>query len=173
MLAGRGDTECSLVDPHYEVWELPDQRIPAHFNLFLTGIRLGPKTSEEATNYATSAKRTPPAMREPSIRELMLSFEVQGQVGYPPTMSTDADLGYSPAGNRSAVIAGAKRDAGKLILARLGRTVVEAHTAPKPSPRQRAKSGYCSCCTRATRAAIPPRCEPGEFSRPKERGLKS
>ena len=64
-----------------------------------------------------------------------------------------------------------KCDAGESLLARLEVTPTRTRTATKTDPIQRAKVRYCSCCTRATHIAVPPRRDSGEFSWYKDRGL--
>ena len=74
-----------LVDSHLEVWKSPDRRI--HTNAYRTwkmGIRLRPPASGAATNWVQSVVSTPPALRETSVRELMVFLQAPGHIGFRP-----------------------------------------------------------------------------------------
>ena len=44
----------------------------------------------------TAWRSRPPVLRNVGFREILIALSVPGQVGYPPSMSTDACSGYSP-----------------------------------------------------------------------------
>ena len=139
---GRGETACPLVGPHFEVWNLPARRIIAHpYNFREIGIRLSLQASGATTNFLKSVAGTPPALRKTSLRELRVSPQAQGQIGYPPTMGTHASQGYPCMARRSEVIAMPRCDVGKHMPARSGRPVRKAHSAPKIDLAQRSKVG--------------------------------
>ena len=94
LLNVRGETECRLNGPHFEASEPPVRRIREHRNNYWEiGVRPGPHASGTATNYLTWVKRAHPGMRTTSFRELTGLLHIIGQIGYPPTMHTDACLG--------------------------------------------------------------------------------
>ena len=68
------------------------------------------------------------------------------QFGYPPTMRTEACLGYFCMGYQSAEIAMTKCDAGQFILARLVGAVSTGHDVAKKELTHRAEVGYCPSC---------------------------
>lgn len=61
---------------------------------------------------------------------------------------------------------------GKFILVRLEGTTPRGHGGGTAELTQRAKVGYCSCCTYATDVAAPATNVAGEFSNVKARGLE-
>ena len=99
--------------------------------------------------------RTPPAMGKSPIREVLGFLQARGQFGFPPSMHLDACLGYCCVGYQGAEMALSKCDAGKYILVRLGGAVSKGCDAAKSNLAQKAKVGYCPCCTKATQIAIP------------------
>ena len=82
-------------------------------------MRLGPNASDVSANYANSAKNTPTAMRETTVRGLLTFFRAPGQVGCPPTMKIAALLGFSRRALRSAHVAMNLCEPEKFALVRL------------------------------------------------------
>ena len=60
-----------------------------------------------------SVKSTPPTLRKVGAREMSGALPDPGQVGYPPSMNTDASMGDSCMGYQSHEVAFASRDAGR------------------------------------------------------------
>ena len=84
MLDEHGCAECPLVESHFDVRHVPAPRVHPDINHFWgIGARLGPQESGAATNYRTPVRGAPAAMRETSLRELMVSQEAQGRIGFP------------------------------------------------------------------------------------------
>ena len=71
----------------------------------------------------------------------MVFPQTQGRMGYPPTPSTDAAIGYSCMGYQSAVIATTKCDADEYCMERYVETDAKAHATPETEVTQRAEVG--------------------------------
>ena len=114
---------CLSEGSECEVRKLPQGRICNRpDNSREVGIRVGPSASGAAANSATPPKSTHPDARKRSIRELMGVPQARGPFGYPPTMRTDACVGYLRMGCQSAGIAMSECDAGRYVLARFEST---------------------------------------------------
>ena len=82
------------------------------------------------------------AAREASARGVMATLKAKGQVGYPPTITADALLGYSVAPCQSAEIFFGSREGNGSILVRPEcslRARARAHPGAKNEWAQRAK----------------------------------
>ena len=137
------------------------------------GVRLGPRASGQSANYENSAPGTRQSPRKRSVRKMMNFLHAQGHIGFPPAMDADASSGFSSMGSRSAHVAINLRDVGDFALIRFAETGSRARATPESGTAQRAKAGYCACCTGATHAAIPPMYAPGAFDGLKSRGMVS
>ena len=62
-------------------------------------------------------------------------------------------------------------EAGKFALIRPVGTTSRARAGAKTDAAQRAKVGYCACCTRAIHVAVRPMCALVAFDWPKSRGM--
>ena len=94
----------------------------------------------------------------------------KGQVGCPPSVAADAQLGFSATGYQSAELLFERREGGGHILLRLEGTYSRAHEAGKETEMsQRAKAGCCPCCAKPTHIAAPSRCVVGGYSPRKAR----
>ena len=96
-----------------------------------------------------------------------------GQAGYPPSVATDALLGFSVMAYQSAEALIGRCEVPGGILVRLVGTCARAHQgSQKDDIAQRAKVGYCPWCARPTHGAAPPRYVVGELFRHKAHGAQ-
>ena len=109
-------------------------------------------------------KYVAPATRKVSPREIIQFLGNSSQIGYPATMNTDACLGYSVMGHRSCDVVYDRCEAWMSILVRLEGRLSKGHvTEATDGLCQKAKVGYCPCCTRAAHVAIPYRIPRGPW----------
>ena len=95
-----------------------------------------------------------------------------GQVGFPPSMNTDARLGYSAMEYQISELAFTSCDAGRSASARLVGQASKSHETPKKSLAQRAKVGSCTCCVPPSHVAAPAAYATGEWDDPEVRGIR-
>ena len=95
-----------------------------------------------------------------------------GQVGYPASMATDAQLGYSVTAYQSADILFGSREGRGSIPVRSEGTCARAHQKRKTDLSKGANVGYCPSRTKAARIAIPSRYSAGGLSKDKAQGLQ-
>ena len=86
QLAGRPFRVRALSERVVQIPGVQDWRSAARLGYGADGWR-----AQETTNLGV----IPPAARESSARGVMESVRAKGQVGYPPTISAVAKLGYS------------------------------------------------------------------------------
>ena len=99
---------------------------------------------------ATSLNSTPPGDRKAPAREKMEFLKAKGQVGYQPSITTDAQLGNSEMANQSAeILLGFRKGDGSTLVRREG-SCARAHQGAENAAAQRAKEGCRPCCTKAT-----------------------
>ena len=92
-------------------------------------------------------------------------------MGVLPTIAKEASLGYSVMAYQSAQEVADHLEAGRPLLAHLKGATSQGRGAAGAELAQKAKFGYCPGCTGASRAAVPPTYELGEFAKIKARGL--
>ena len=85
-------------------------------------------------------------------------------IGFLPATNTGASVGFSRMAYQRAIIAMSICEAGEFAIARFEGTTPRAQSGPKTGIAQRARGGYCQCCTRATQVASPPVYSLGEFT---------
>ena len=96
-----------------------------------------------------------------------------GQVGYPPSVATDAHLGFPVTAYQSAEVLFDRCEGQGRIPVRLVGNCARAHQGSKKDDiAQRAKAGYCLYCTRPTHVALPSRYTVGEYSCHKAHGVQ-
>ena len=87
-----------------------------------------------------------------------------GRVGYPPSVATDAQLGFSLMAYQPAEVFFGRFEGDGRSLARITGSRARAHQGGQNGDMiGRAKAGYCSCCTRPARIAAPPSYKAGEY----------
>ena len=112
----------------------------------------------------SSATQTPPGMRKANFREALSLLQAPRQVGIPATLNTDANLGFAFYAYQSASVALPSGETHRRILLR-----VEGKASRGGSGQglQRAKVGYCPCCSIVTHIAVPPSYDAGPFDEAK------
>ena len=162
LMNGSGHSERFLGHRKYEVWALGPRAIQEHgFHAWRTGVRQGPDAGGSRCQEAYSVFATPPGVRKTSARELIAFLHADGQMGFPPTFSTDASLGYLVTAYQSSEILFGHFGGDKFLLVRLEGTTSRGHSGSKAGLAQQAKVGYCPCCTVAAHVAVPPAYEAG------------
>ena len=99
------------------------------------------------------------------------SFDPKGEVGYPPSVATDAHLGYSVICWQSGAILFGSREGDSHILMRIEGAGVRSHPGRRGAMAQRAGVGHCPLSTRPAHVAAPVRFELEVFAPKKVRGL--
>ena len=79
----------------------------------ISGAR--PDAIGDGANKLESVKCAPPGVCETSVRELLTCLSVPGQVGFPPTMYTDAFLRLSRMGHQSTEVAFGSCEVGRFL----------------------------------------------------------
>ena len=114
---------------------------------------------------------TPPGVGKTSAREAIAFSHADGQVRFPPTISTDASSGHSVMAYRSPEILLDHLGGETRILARLQGNTSRGHGWTKAEVTRRAKVGYYPSCTSAALVAVPATYATGEFPNLKARSL--
>ena len=115
---------------HFLLNKLPNRRGRNHPDVKCQkAIRLGPKASGEAINHLVQPKRMPTALRKSPLRGVLGILRARGQFGFPPTMHTDACLGYCAMGYQSSEAAREPCDASRRILFRLDSPIEKGRDA--------------------------------------------
>ena len=118
----------------------------------------------------TSLNSTPAAARKDPAREVMEVLRTKGQVGHPPGISTDAQLGCSAMAYQIAEILPGYFEGDGSILVRLSGSCARSHPGAKHKSAQRPEVGCCRCCTKAMHIAEPSRNKAGVFPHYKAHG---
>jgi len=158
----------------YTAWKL-DKRKAAdgkEMHGYHMGIRLGKTASGKWSELIPGPGNTPPAVRKVNFREALMLLESPLQLGLPATIETDACLGWAVYAYQSAEVLLERCERAKEILVRIVGSCSKGHMAVKREVTQRAKVGYCPCCTVATHILIPPSYAVGRFDQNKYRGLR-
>ena len=86
------------------------------------------------------------------------------QMGYPASMNTNACLGFSVTAYQSWGVARDHCDTYQSTLVRIEGRLFKGHDGKADGLRQKAKVGYCPCCTQATRVELPPVKREGQIA---------
>ena len=105
--------------------------------------------------------------RRASAREVIESPGAGGKGGFPPSITADAQLGYSVMACQSGGILPESCVGDGSIFVRL-----EGHSGAKNELGRRARVGFCPCCTQATHSAVPSRYTVGGFPSDRAHGLQ-
>ena len=107
------------------------------------------------------------------FRDVMGVLRRQGLAGFPPSVATDAHLGFSVMAYQKAEALFGRCEGQGSILARLVGTCARAPRGSKKEDiAQRAKVGYCSSCTRLTHVALPSLYTAVAYSNHKAHGIQ-
>ena len=106
----------------------------------------------------------PPGVWMAGFREVMEVLRSPGQVGNPPSIATNAHLGFPVMAYQSAEVLFGRCEGHGGSLVRVVGTCARAHLwSKKDDVAQRAKVGYCPSGARPTYVAAPSRYVVGEF----------
>ena len=164
-----------LVDRGVQVWELLNRlaRERKRRHNWRWGVHLRPYASGLHSQMVADSDTAPPSIRKAGFREVVEVLRCPGEVGYPPGVATDAQLGFSAMAYQPAEMLFGRREEGGYISVRLQGTCARAHQGgQKGDMTQRAKAGYRPCCTRPTHVAAPSRYMAGEYSGRKAHGIQ-
>ena len=114
---------------------------------------------------------TPPGVGKTSAREAIAFSHADGQVGFPPAISTAASSGHSVMAYQSPEILLDHLEGEKCNLARLQGNTSRGYGWTKAELTRCAKVGYYPSCTSATLVAVPATYATGEFPNMKARSL--
>ena len=92
MLTEGSKVGTPLVGMNFAVWAFKEREESNLPHGWAVGVRLGPTADGVRTQ---SLKTPPPALRRSPPRGILSLLAVLGQIGYIPSMNTDASLGYS------------------------------------------------------------------------------
>ena len=164
MCDGDLGLDTPLAGTGYRVWALHDRVACVRSHEWSVGLRIGNPATGTRIGEISSVNQTPPGMRKANFREAIGLLQAPGQVGVPATLSTDAHLGYAFYAYQSASVALSPGEAHRHILMRVEGT---ASRGGSGQSLQRAKVGFCPCCSHVTHIAVPPSYDAGSFDEAK------
>ena len=95
-----------------------------------------------------------------------------GHVGYPPSVATDSQLGFSAMAYQSAEVLYDRCQGGGRSPVRIAGTRTRAHQGSQEGDMlQRARFGYCPYCALPTHVTVPSRYQAGEHSARNSHGI--
>ena len=158
MMNEKGDTYNPPMVSGFAAYRLPIRLIREHCNSNgPRGCRSGPRARGSLSQCVVAPEFVPPAARKVSPREITRILESPLQEGYPASMITGASSGYSAMGYQSWDVVFDHCEASTSTLVRLEGRLSKGHGGEaRDGLCQKAKVGYCPCCTRAAHVAIPP-----------------
>ena len=153
-LNAKGHSYPSMEGRPYKIYRLPPRQAMDH----PTGegpfaLRLGPNGSGELMQWLDTPSAAP-GVRRSSMRELLMILENPLQIGFPSTILSDSCLGFATYALQSAEILFGPIGTTHEILIRIEGRRCKGHS-DRTQNTQRAKLGYCPCCTRPTHVALP------------------
>ena len=116
---------------------------------------------------------TPPGIKKAVLREVRGVLRSKRHVGYPPSVATDAQLGFSVMARQYAEVLFGRCYGNSYIPVRKDGTRSRARQGRKKADAlaQRAKTGHCPCFTRPTHVAATSRYAVGGFPPQGARGV--
>ena len=110
-----------LVGRRFQVWELKERasRNSTARHDWRLGARLGPKAFGNYSQRVSDLGATSPGIRRAGLGEVVEVIRCPGQVGFPPSVATDAQLGYSVMAYESAEALFGRCEGDGRILARI------------------------------------------------------
>ena len=161
----------------FHVYRLPPRRVAdgATKHGWSYGTRLGRNATGQWSNMAGGPKQPPlpPALRKVNWRELLQILQASQQVGLPCSVNTDKSLGWPLYCYQSfEILMGTCLGARNILLRALGQRSKGSEAGKKEGVAQRAKCGFCPCCSRATHVLIPATYEQGQFDRSKANAVR-
>ena len=149
-----------LLGSDYRVWTLKPRNACSRTHEWTVGLRIGDPPSGIQIHKIKRVTQTPPGMRKVNFREALAFLQAPRQIGAPATLNTDSNLGFACYAYQSASVALPPGEAHKHILLRVEGTATRGGSGQAP---QRAKVGYCPCCSIITHIAVPPSYEAGLY----------
>ena len=134
-------------------------------------MRLGPNASEAYPKRVFDLDATHSGIRKAGFREVIEVLRCPGQVGYLPSVATNAQLGFSVTTYQSAELLFDRRGGSGCVLVRLVGTCARAFKAKEADVAQHAEVGFRPRCAKRTHVAAPSSYSVGEFSSSKEQGI--
>ena len=135
--------------------------------------RLGPHASGVYPQRVFDLGATPPGIRKAGFGEVMEVLRGPGRAGYPPSVPTDAQLGFSVAAYQLAEMLVERCEGDGRVLVRIIGARAQAHKGSEEGDMtQRAKVGCSPCCARPTNVAAPPLYLVGEYLSRKAHGVE-
>ena len=176
-LGCRNPSDCGEAPEMFHVYRLPPRRVAngALKHGWSYGARLGRNATGQWSNMVEGSTQPPlpPALRKVNWRELLQILQASQQVGLPCSVNTDASLGWPLYGYQSFEISMENCLGARHILLRiLGQRCKGSEAGRKEGVAQRAKRGFCPCCSRATHVLIPATYEQGQFGRRKANAVR-
>ena len=169
MCDGMLGLDTPLKGSAYRVWSLESRNKCARSHEWSVGLRIGLPATGSLVHRITKATQTPPGLRKANFREALSFLQAEHQIGVPATQSTDAHLGFAFYAYQSASAALPPGDSHKHILLRVEGT---ASRGGSGQSLQKAKVGFCPCCSVITHIAVPPSYEVGDYVEAKFAGIK-
>ena len=152
MMGADWDLECPLADTRVQARELQPRHVQREgCHKWRLGARLGLPVN--------------------GVRKLLTFLHAPCQVGFHPTMDTDASLGFSRIAHQSSAAAINVREAGKFALNRSVGTTFAPIGPHKPILRKGRKRASALAVTFSANVALPPTHALGDSNPLKVRGL--
>ena len=161
-----GNAVSILHGRDFVVWSLPQRAVCDCRHEYRMAVRLGPKASGKfAQHPLIKLENTPPGVRLSSARETLPFLASFQQVGIPAVANTDAQLGNSVYAYQSGEILFGHLGADSHILWRIVGQHSRAYggAGTKTKLTQKAKVGFCPCCSWVSHVAIPGAYDIGEY----------
>ena len=152
--------ELPLHESAYRVWKIERRRARSCSHDWQVALRIGDPPSGVFTKNLTKKNQTPPGIRKTNFREVIAFSQAPNQIGVPATQNTDSNLGYAFYENQSASIALPPGEKRRRILMRVEGTTSHGGSGER---LQKAKVGYCVCCSYITHVAVPPTHTAGSY----------
>ena len=156
--------ETPLLGSNYRVWALPGRNSCSRTHSWTIGVRVGNPPSGYRTHEVEKVEQTPPGMRKTNFREAIALLQASHQIGAPATQCTDANLGFAIYAYQSPSLVLPPGESHRHILMRVEGTASRGGSGP---PLQKAKVGYCPCCSTISHIAVPPSYAAGSFDKDK------
>ena len=166
-----GQPMTCLQGRDFVVWSLPQRAVCDCRHEYRMAVRLGPKASGKYAQHPfIKLENTPPGIRLSSLRETLPFLASFQQVGIPAVAFTDAQLGNAVYAYQSGEILFNNLGADSHILWRIVGRHSRAYGAAgtKAGITQKAKVGFCPCCSWVSHVAIPGAYATGEFHQHKD-----
>ena len=135
----------------------PQRVCIARVHDWMAAIRVGNPPSSALANCHKSNDQTPPGIRKTNFREVLSILQVPNQIGLPGTQSADANLSFAFYAYQSTDVARPPGEKRREILLRVEGAASHGGAGEK---LQKARVGYCVCCSHITHVAVPPTYHP-------------